>query len=245
MIGLTSVTFRSLSPERILDLAKRAGLDGIEWGGDVHAPPGDTALAERIGKLSGEAGLAVFSYGSYYRLLRGDSFEPVLETALALNAPLIRVWAGEIPSAEADGPYYERAAAELKELCRKASLRNVGVALEYHRGTLTDTCEGAREILRRAGAGNLSAYWQPNPDLPLEEHCREIVTLLPSLSQVHVFHWERGNIRRPLAEGAALWKTYIGLLGRERNYIMEFVKDGSEQNFLADAAVLKDLVRIG
>jgi sugar phosphate isomerase/epimerase len=245
MIGLTSVSFRSLSPERILVLAKAAGLNGIEWGGDIHLPPGDTALAERIGKLTRAAGLVVFSYGSYYKLLRGDNFEPVLKTAAALGAPLIRVWAGEIPSAKADGPYYERAAVELGRLCREASAKSIEVALEYHRGTLTDTGEGAQKILRLAGVENLSTYWQPNPDLPPDEHYREIAMLLPFLSQVHVFYWERGNIRRPLAEGAAVWKTYIELLGKNRNYIMEFVKDDSEQNFLADAAVLKDLVRTG
>jgi hypothetical protein len=242
MIGLTSVTFRSLSPERILDLAKIAGLDGIEWGGDIHAPPGDTALAEKIRNLTGEAGLRVFSYGSYYKLLRNGSFEPVLKTAAALGAPLIRVWAGELPSAQADKSYYEQAAAELGELCREASAFGIGIALEYHRGTLTDTCEGAQKILRLAGAENLSSYWQPNPDLPIGEHHREITLLLPSISQVHVFHWERGNIRRPLAEGGAVWRTYIKLLGRNRNYIMEFVKEDSEQNFLADAAALKEII---
>ena len=49
MLGLTSVTFRGLSPAEILRLACRAGLQCVEWGGDVHVPPEDPALARRVG----------------------------------------------------------------------------------------------------------------------------------------------------------------------------------------------------
>ena len=45
--GLLSVTFRHLPFERIIELAAEAGLDGIEWGGDVHVPPGDLKQAEK------------------------------------------------------------------------------------------------------------------------------------------------------------------------------------------------------
>jgi hypothetical protein len=39
--GLVSITFRQLSPPAIIDLVRQAGLEGIEWGGDVHVPHGD------------------------------------------------------------------------------------------------------------------------------------------------------------------------------------------------------------
>lgn len=45
MICLTSVTFRRMKPEEILRVAARAGIEGIEWGGDVHVPAGDLAAA--------------------------------------------------------------------------------------------------------------------------------------------------------------------------------------------------------
>ena len=32
--GLTSITFRALPYDRIIELAKEAALDGIEWGGE-------------------------------------------------------------------------------------------------------------------------------------------------------------------------------------------------------------------
>jgi sugar phosphate isomerase/epimerase len=242
MTGLTSVTFRSLTAERIISLAKKAGLDGIEWGGDIHVPPGDISLAAKIKAETLEAGLAVLSYGSYYKVLKGGAFTPVLETAAVLGAPLIRAWAGELPSARADETWYNRAAAELRALCAQAGERGIGVGLEYHRGTLTDTCESAERLLRLTDRGNLSTYWQPNPDLTEAERRGEITRLLPEISSVHVFHWERGNIRRPLAEGENIWKEYVRLLGKDRNYIMEFVTDDDENNFLTDAETLRRLV---
>ena len=63
--GLLSVTFRNLPFEQIIDLTVQAGLDGIEWGGDVHVPPGELKPAERIGQAAREADAAP---GSHSRL---------------------------------------------------------------------------------------------------------------------------------------------------------------------------------
>ena len=41
MTGLVSVTFRDKTPAEIVSEVKKAGLDAIEWGGDVHVPHGD------------------------------------------------------------------------------------------------------------------------------------------------------------------------------------------------------------
>ena len=38
--GLVSVTFRALPADEVLRLMLRSGLGCIEWGGDVHVPPG-------------------------------------------------------------------------------------------------------------------------------------------------------------------------------------------------------------
>ena len=45
--GLVSVTFRQKSVEEIAALTAEAGLSGVEWGGDVHVPPGDREAARR------------------------------------------------------------------------------------------------------------------------------------------------------------------------------------------------------
>ena len=83
--GLVSVTFRALSAGEIVDLVARAGLTGIEWGGDVHVPHGDVACAREVYQRTVDAGLTVCSYGSYYRVGSGEppAFEAVIESALA------------------------------------------------------------------------------------------------------------------------------------------------------------------
>ena len=112
--GLTSVTFRSLPPKAIIDLVVQASLDAIEWGGDVHVPHGDIGRAGEIREMTEESGLITSSYGSYYRVCAGrDSsraagvmiteanppIEGVLETAVELKVPTVRLWAGDRGSA--------------------------------------------------------------------------------------------------------------------------------------------------
>ena len=241
MLGLTSITFRKLSRAEIAQLVRRAGLDGIEWGGDVHVPPGDTAAAEEARRLTTEAGLQSLSYGSYYRLNAGGDFDPVLESAHALGVPMIRVWAGEKGSSAADEVYYEAAAKDLAAICEKAARHHIRIGLEYHRNTLTDTRASAAKLLDLAGCENLTTYWQPNPDLTLAERLAEIESLCPRISTIHVFNWTDGNVRHPLKEAADTWKLYIDALGPDaRDYLIEFVKDDDPEAFLADAQALRD-----
>jgi len=109
--GLVSITFRELPPEQIISLATEAGLGSIEWGGDVHVPHGDLKSAQRVARLTADAGLEVSAYGSYYRAAgrqsTGVDFESVYKTALALGAPIIRVWAGGVGSSRADAAVRE------------------------------------------------------------------------------------------------------------------------------------------
>ena len=49
--GLVSVSFRPLAPAEVIAAAKGAGLSEIEWGGDVHVPSEDPAMAETVSKL--------------------------------------------------------------------------------------------------------------------------------------------------------------------------------------------------
>ena len=66
--GLVSVSFRPLSPAEVIAAAKSAGLDRIEWGGDIHAPHGDREQAKAVAALQKKEGVCCCSYGSYFRL---------------------------------------------------------------------------------------------------------------------------------------------------------------------------------
>lgn len=243
MTGLVSVTFRELSPKEIIALAKQAALDAIEWGGDVHVPAGEIKTALQVGEFTRAAGLQVVSYGSYYRLLAQEqpekAFLPWLETAKALGAPNIRIWAGGKTPEEADAAFRQAAAAELRRLCSMAGEEGLTISLEYHRGTLTQTAQSALALVKEAGSSNLSLYWQPNPDIPHEKNLEELQAVKPYLSHLHVFHWRNpNNTRYPLAEGEKEWRAYIGVAGKEHGYLMEFVRDPAVAQFQEDARTL-------
>lgn len=238
--GLTSVTFRQFTPEQILLLASSTGLDGIEWGGDVHLPPGQQKAAEALAIQTTAMGLAVLSYGSYYKLGEGMDFSAVLESAVGLHAPNIRIWAGTKSPSTASEDYRRAAARELHAVCREADRMNITVSLEYHRQTLTQTVESALSLLQEADAPNLRTYWQPNPELSHAENCRELTLLTEWLSNIHVFQWQGDGTRDPLSSGEADWADYLKIArGKATSCILEFVREDSSDQFREDAAVLK------
>lgn len=247
--GLVSITFRKESPEALIELVSRAGQAGIEWGGDVHVPHGKIPRAEEVGSRTREAGLEVAAYGSYYRA--GEStgnpdFQAVLDSALALKAPSIRVWAGKRGSADADETYRQLVKDDLARICALSADQNIGISLEFHGQTLTDTADSARDLLESLQCLNLNSLWQPPNGEPLETCLAGLEDMLPHISNVHVFHWGKGwNDRYPLAEGAERWKIYLSRLAggvQPRWALMEFVKGDDPDQYLRDAAVLQDWV---
>lgn len=246
MTGLTSITFRQLDAAAIIDLVRQSGLDGIEWGGDVHVKPGETSLAKRIGEQTRQAGLRVLSYGSYLHVDGPETvaadFEPVLQSALALGAPVIRVWPGGREPEKADDEYYKRNAEALRIIGDRAGREGLTVATEYHRGTLTQDADSALKLMRLIDCPYVKTYWQPNPDISTEENSREAAAVRPFLANVHVFQWTQGNVRYPLEEGEATWPAYLKALNLDRSRqhaIIEFVKDDRPEQFLSDAAALR------
>lgn len=248
--GLVSITFRKLEPAEIARLAAMAGLEGIEWGGDVHVPHGDLANARTVRRITEESGLTVTSYGSYYCVgeseEQGLAFEKVLDTASELGAPLIRVWAGKRPSESADAAYRSKVVRESRRIADLAAAAGLTIAYEFHGNSLTDTNASAVHLLEEVAHDRVTSYWQP-VGRSLDYCIRGIQAILPWLSNIHVFHWSGTPIeRRPLEEGYEIWKGYLEkVLESERNHwaMLEFVRDDSPEMFLRDAAVLKKLLR--
>ncbi len=241
--GLVSVTFRELSPPEIVALAAKAKLSLIEWGGDVHVPSGNVPKAQEVGVLTREAGLQVTAYGSYYRVGQPErpAFETVLATAIALGAPLIRVWAGSHGSAQADESAWERILADSARICDLASEAGVKVGYEFHGGTLADTVPTTQRLLQTVARPNLRALWQPLGDASPAARRAEVEDLQPWLANVHVFHWPAGK-RVPLADGQAEWQEVITALADSphlHGLLLEFVKFDAPAQFLADAAALR------
>ena len=242
--SVTSVTFRQKSIPEVAALARQAGLDAIEWGGDIHVPPGDENAARLALSCTRENGLTVSAYGSYYRAGAEEDFRPVLQTALWLGCRVIRVWAGRTGSA--DCPPDERAAiaARLAAAAQLAAQAGCTVATEYHAHTFTDTLDSTLALLD--AAPGLRTLWQPPVGLAPGENLRALHALAEKIENLHVFCWTDRAERRPLAEGAADWRTYFAAVPpREcpRYATLEFVRDDSAARFLEDAATLRDLLK--
>lgn len=245
--GMVSVTFRKMTPREVVDVVAEAGLEGIEWGGDVHVPPGDLALAREVGQMSRDAGLATPSYGSYFRLVENDveAFGPVVETAQALGASNIRVWAGKLGSEQADAAYHEGVRRDSKRIAEMAQAAGLTVSYEYHANTVADTPEATLDLVRAVDAANVFTYWQMEIGRSDEGNLAALQALLPHLSHVHVFYWV-GRDRRLLEEGTAQWQTYFDLLrgtGKEHWAFLEFVREEDVNNFKRDARTLRQLAK--
>lgn len=250
--GLVSITFRQLSPREIVDLVQRSGLKGIEWGGDVHVPHGDLSTARDVGIMTREAGLSVAAYGSYYRVgCEGQkgvpNFQDVLETALELKAPLIRVWAGNAGSEDADQDLWDRVVEDSIRIGDMAQDRGVVIAYEYHGETLTDTLESTKRLMVKVNHPNVRSYWQPLPHHDIENRLDGLVEILPWLENIHVYHWVSRE-RLPLEDGAQEWSKYWKIFKdapRDGYALIEFVKDDNPEQFLEDAKTLKSWLKTG
>jgi len=241
------VTFRKLEVEAIVELAAKAGIDGIEWGGDIHVKPDDDEAAEQARDLCEQHGILIPSYGSYLRLGHTSMSEmmSVLDTAEQLGAQNVRVWPGKIGSADADEAYRTQVAKDLESLGEQAYLRDLTVSLEYHGNSLTDTPESTIALLRQADHAALSTYWQPRIGLDTTALLDDLDAIMYDLSHVHVFNWRKsadGLERRPLAEGDELWRPVFKALeadDRDRFAFLEFVANDDPKAFLADAKTLR------
>ncbi|NLY11193.1 MAG: sugar phosphate isomerase/epimerase [Firmicutes bacterium] len=246
--AVTSVTFRQLKPEEIIELTLQAQLDAIEWGGDIHIPHGDLFTAQKVGELTRKAGLCVSSYGSYYRVGTGnEDFNKILDTALALQAPLIRVWAGNVGSKDATDAWWDKVVSDARKIAMLAEKQNIKVAFEYHGGTLTDTPDSTDRLLQLIDHQNIMTYWQPLADWGFEYRLDSLTRVLPHLANVHVFHWSAAGERYPLQDGIQYWQGYLKKVRQIndefiRYAIIEFVRNDDKKQFLEDARTLKSIL---
>lgn len=239
--GLCSVTFRQLEPAQVADVAARAGLEAVEWGGDLHVPPGDPERAAEVAELTRDAGLAVASYGSYFRSVADESLTPILDSASALGADRVRIWAGHVDSADASPEEYAGIAARLRDAVAEASARQISLALEFHRGTIADNPDAVLRLL--GDVPGLTTYWQPTVDAPDAVALEEYDRVAAHTSAVHVFSWWPFAERLRLAERASLWEPLFAAAHAQpappRDALLEFVPDDDPALLASEAATLR------
>lgn len=241
--GLVSVTFRQLNVDKIIELVKKTDLSAIEWGGDIHVPHGDIQCAYDTRSKTNDAGLLISSYGSYYRVGHHEPlpYEKILDTALALGAPIIRVWAGKRNSEDADPAYWQQVVSDSQYIANLSASAGLKVAFEYHPNTLTNTLKSTLKLLDDIENTAVSSYWQTTTEASFDENIYALKSLRPWLSNIHL-----STGRKPLNDpetpsSSFAWKTYLKEVAstkRDHYALIEFVKDDSPGQFLEDAATL-------
>ena len=247
--GVVSATFREKTPDEIIELSIKAGLKAIEWSENSHVMPNDRNGAEELRKKTEAAGLKVAAYGSYYRLGQNaepeEEFEKSLISAVALHAPIIRVWAGTEASSEVTSEKRQRLAKEAALIGKLAEKEGIKIAFEWHKNTLTDTNESAMKLLEEANQDNLYCLWQPTVALSMEERVQglDLLKERKRLLNLHVYYWLDG-VRRPFSEGIEEWRGYLAHIGGndERYALLEFVMNNTAEQFLEDAKALRELL---
>lgn len=260
--GVCSISFRKYTIQQIIDAAAAAGLDGIEWGGDVHVPAGDTAAAAAVRAATEAAGLTCLSYGGYYRLGSStpEEFDGLLACAEVLGVRDVRIWAGSKDAGELSAEEWDALVAEAKTCAAKAQEKGLVLSLECHNWTLTNDWHFAVKFVEQVASPALRMYWQPNQRRDEVYDLEALRQLADCVTNVHVFSWKYNagfpanseNDKLPLAAHTEEWQKRLTVMAErlpadeDHAFILEFMHDDRIESLAETAATLNDwLIRRG
>ncbi len=240
-IGVASVTFRNKSAVQVVEIAKKAGVNYIEWGGDVHVT--NTEEARIIKSVCDNEEIKICSYGSYYRVGCGDKskWEEICRIAKAMNAPSVRVWLGEKGSGETTQAEYNCILDDLKSICSVAQKYNLLVCPECHDNTYNDNTDAFLKIRNELKADNFKTYFQSRY-FKFDYDIDRIERTFDFIENVHVSYRDLVKEQRFKKKD----KYYLDKLLKkllEMNYggiiLVEFTKGSKEKSFIKDVNRLK------
>ena len=247
-LGLCSVTFREKSTDEIIRIVVDQGLEGIEWGGDVHARPGALGAGiKELGEMCHEAGLHAPSYGSYFDALENEphDFTAVLETAGLLGVDTIRIWPGWVDPGQETPEQRARIVSTSRNAAEQAAVRNIRVAFEFHDHTLTEGADNTLRLLEEIGYSNVYTYYQLIRPDDFAWNLENFDKVYPRLAYVHV-QANDGERNLPLEDYRDLWREIIRRL-KDRGYngwlFFEFNQDNSVAQLEKDVALIRSFMK--
>ncbi len=257
--ALCTIAFRERLLEYSLDIACEADLDGVEiWGREPHiSEEYDANRVAAARKMVTDRGLAVAAFGSYLRpgAAENDSMplRDVLQIAAGLEAPVIRVWASDVGSAQADNGIWKRTVAECREAAGAAAKMGMKLAAEMHSNTLADTGLSARRLVEEVGHEGFGLNYQASPWMDEENALERLDHALPHVLHLHAQNYAalRGDAERvervELADGIIEYGPLVARLretGYEGYMAVEFSPSNCEDKRAAirrDCAYLRSL----
>ena len=260
-VCLCTISFREKLLEVALEAAARLGFPAVElWGREPHVPEiYDESRVRGIRDMVAERGLSIPVFGSYLyfgkTIHREDNITllDTLHTAHGLRAPVVRVWASDVPSAQASPEVWKKTVAEAQEACDRAAKMNIVFAAEMHDNTLADTGPSAKRLVEEIGRDNFRLNFQISTD-PEEDQLERLEAVLPYVVHLHAQNFvfegpseERRWLRRQLTDGVTDYRPLAARLkaaGYEGHLAVEFAAvegDGREASLKADLEYLASL----
>ncbi|MBQ7102172.1 MAG: sugar phosphate isomerase/epimerase [Clostridia bacterium] len=225
--GFTTTSFRQIKDlEKIVNIARQAEADCIEWGGDKHVKSIEDAL--RAKQLCDKAGIRINSYASYYRVgcKNSDEWKKICEIASAMGARSVRVWLGKADSEKTDEATYKQIVEDTKNICNTAKEYGLTVCPECHDNTFNNNTDAFLKIYNEVGCDNFRTYFQSRYKR-LQYDLDRIERTLPYIETVHISFSEQSREQFPMFN-----PTYIDKL------IDKIVSSGFDGNILLEYTYL-------
>jgi sugar phosphate isomerase/epimerase len=185
-LGFSTLGCPQWEVDQIVERARANGYDGVE----LRAYKGSLDLPKTLGDFPGgagefrrrlaRAGVEVCCLDTSVRLTDSDPSvtegERMIDLAMALGAPYIRVFGGDIPADEPRETCLARAAQKLTQLGRRAAQRDKRVLLETHDAFST----GAQvaELMRAVAEDGTGVLWDLHHPYRMGESPRETASLI-------------------------------------------------------------------
>jgi sugar phosphate isomerase/epimerase len=196
--------------DQIIDAARQHGYDGVElrfYQGSLDLvaalasfPGGPREFRHRLERV----GLAICCLDSSVVLSKPDTgigdAEQMIDLALALAAPYVRVFGGDVPEGDTRESCLKRAADKLARMGQRAAQRGLRVLLETH-DAFSSGAQVA-ELLAAAGEVGTGAIWDVHHPAAMGETPTQTAKLIGRQTyHVHVKDGKGGGKLTPLGEG--------------------------------------------
>lgn len=240
-LGLCSVTFRKKSVDEVVQIAKKADIRYIEWGGDIHVRTIEDA--RKVKKLCDNSYIKICSYGSYFNCIDYDESKwvEICKIAKEMDAESIRVWLGKRNSEITGEDEYKILTSNTRKMCDIASEYNLIVCPECHDNTFNNNTDAILRFIGDLKKENFKTYFQSRY-FRMEYDLDRIDRTYNYIKDVHVSYRDLKKEQRFRKKD----KNYLDKLLKKlqtKNFdgivMVEFVSRDSETIFLKDVQKLK------
>lgn len=165
-VSLCSTWFKSKKIDEVIEIAQKYDFDGIElWSDHIRDFLGEGNRLSDLQALLEKASLTVCCISPYLNFTKSQedakrSKEEAIECiryARGLNAGLIRIFVGNIPSKDMKDDQWDRSIDCLKEICSLEQAIDFG--LETHYNQPTDRIESILFLLEKVDIPNLKVIF--------------------------------------------------------------------------------------